>query len=238
MSFSTPRRLLALALPLGLLVAGGCARTPGPPSDPNVRLSQIMEAWHDQRAAGVTCQDGYEPGRPVVDCRRLMKALEGLALEFPRHPGVLFAAATLAREEGAPEKAQGYLAALFTVRPTHPAAAILRARIAMDQGNLPQAERTLSHQILLAPDHAGLREAFASVAYLKGDWKASEERLRAAEQLGAPDWRVAYHRGLIAEARGQLDEAAAHYRRSLDASPGFERAQMRLAGLAVRPRVD
>ena len=227
-------RALGLALTSALLLAGGCARAPGPATDPNLRLAEIVGAWRDQRAAGVACQDGFEPNRPVVDCRRLMKALDTLALEFPRHPGVLFAAASMAREEGTPEKAQSYLTALFAVRPMHPTAAVLRAQIAMEQGNLPFADRTLRDQILLAPDHPGLRETHASVAYLQNDWDAAQKRLRAAERLGAPDWRVAYHRGLIAEAQGRMDDARVHYLRSLDASPGFERARMRLAGIEAR----
>ena len=74
--------------------------------------------------------------------------------------------------------------------------------------------------------------------FLQSDWEAAEKRLRAAERLGAPDWRVAYHRGLIAEARGRIDEAEAHYRRSLDASPSFTRARVRLAGLAALPAAE
>ncbi len=233
MRFSCCQRWLFL--PLALLVGGGCARTPEAPprSDPDAQLAAIIEYWNEQRTAGAGCGDSFESGRPVLDCGRLLKALDLLAVEFPRHPGVLFTAATLAREDGRPEKAQSYLGSLFTLRPVHPAAAILRARIAMDEGNLPLAERTLKEQILFVPDHAGLRETFASVAYLRKDWEAAEERLRAAERLGAPDWRVAYHRGLVAEAQGRTEEASAHYRRSIDARPGFERARSRLAGLDV-----
>ncbi|MGH0034496.1 MAG: tetratricopeptide repeat protein [Myxococcota bacterium] len=219
-----------------VLAVGGCATTDE--HSPDVRLSAIVETWRDQQAAGIGCQDGYEAQRPVVDCRRLMKALERLALDFPRHPDILFAAATLAREDGMPDKAQSYLAALSLVRPIHPEAGILRARIAMDQGNLPLAERALREQIELAPDHSGLREVFASVAYLRGDFDVATRRLRAAERLGAPDWRIAYHRGLVAEAQGRTDEASAHYRRSIDANPGFARARSRLAGLVVGPAAD
>ena len=230
MKNASPRRwlVLLLVLPLG----AACANTPSATSQhPDARLDAILEAWRDHRAAGGGCDDSFEPDRPVVDCRRIMKALEVLALEFPRHPEVLLSVAVLAQEDSQPEKAQSYLAALLEVQPDHAEAAMLRARIAMGQGNLPLAARTLEEQILYAPDHAGLRETFASVAYLQGDWVAAERRLRAAEQLGAPDWRIAYHRGLIAEAQGFTEEAGAHYRRALDARPDFERARARLAGI-------
>ena len=234
------RRLRArlVLLPLAVAALGGCATFQGTPHEADERLAEIVGEWRAQRSAGKGCLDEVGPRRPVVDCGRLLKELDLLALEFPRNPDVLFAAAGLAQEDGRPEKAQTYLSALFALRPSHPEAAILRARIAIGEGNLPLAERTLDQQIELVPDHPGLRETSASVAYLRGDWDAAEQRLRAAEQLGAPDWRIAYHRGLIAEAQGRTDEASAHYRRSLDANPGFERARSRLAGMAVIPASD
>jgi tetratricopeptide (TPR) repeat protein len=141
------------------------------------------------------------------------------------------AAGTLAYDAGEPEKAQNYLDQLFRAQPAHPEAGILRSRIAVDDGNLPLAERVLAMQIQYTPDNAALREAMSGVLYMSGDLQGARTAIDAAALLGAPAWRVAYHRGLVAEAAGQKAEAQTQYQACLDANPSFSAAKSRLSGM-------
>lgn len=229
---------IRFALILALLVAG-CAAPNGPrvmtDEDPDVRLAELLERWDALREIGAACSAHPDRG-PVADCAQLQNAVERLTLEFPRHAPSLLASAVLSAEAGELQKAQSYLDALFAVSPSHPEAAVLRSRIAIAEGNLRYARRLLSEQVQLAPAHAGLREAQAGVSYLERRWPEAERALAVAEQLGAPAWRVAYHRGLVAEARGAWGEAEEQYQRALIGNPAFTAARARLAGIAADVR--
>jgi len=228
---------LALAALLGL----GCAGASGPfgpapeRQDAAPQLAALVARWEALEASGRTCQDLPRAGQPERDCGRIELELRRLASEFPNEPSVLLANAVVLHDTGTPSRAQAYLDAALAARPTYPEAAVLRSRIASEEGNLPFARRLLRESIELSPDHPELREAAASVAYLRGDLAEARRQLRAAERLGAPAWRVAYHRGLVAEAADDPEAAAAHYRHALGIRPGYERARSRLAGLALAP---
>lgn len=226
---SVPRALAvacALALP-------ACQSPPGNPHDPSVLLRERLVAWQEVRAQGWTCEERAAESSPLVDCERISGEIALLAVEFPRHPDVLLANASIAHALKRPDQAQGYLDRLLGIQPMRPDAALLRSRIALVDGNLRLARRVLEEQIELVPDHAGLREALASVFYLEGETEAAQRSLDAAARLGAPRWRVAYNRGLIAEAEAELDEAARHYEEALRGAPEFHRARSRLRGLGV-----
>ncbi len=223
---------------LSLALAGcGSARSVLGPTweqqDAAPRLAVLLDRWEELRSAGQTCEDLPRVGQPERDCGRIQLGLRQLAAEFPSDASVLLANAVVSYEVGYPTRAQSYLDAALTVDPAYPEAAILRSRIAIEEGNLPFARRLLRESIELSPDHAGLREALASVAYLAGDFPSARKQLLAAERLGAPPWRIAYHRGLVAEAVGDPTAAAAHYRRSLEERPDYERARARLAGIQL-----
>jgi tetratricopeptide (TPR) repeat protein len=66
---------------------------------------------------------------------------------------------------------------------------------------------------------------------MSGDYPAADGQLTAAARLGAPNWRVAFHRGLIAESRKDLYKAKALYEECLVENPGFQPAEARLAGI-------
>jgi tetratricopeptide (TPR) repeat protein len=190
------------------------------------RLATLLDAYESGRNAGVNSS-----GNVLVDCERARNAIERLALEFPGHAPTLMAAGTLAYEAGESEKAQNYLDQVFRVVPGHADAAVLRSRIAIDEGNLPYARRLLDAQIQYTPDHAGLREAQSSVLYMTGDLQGAAASIAAAEALGAPAWRVAFHRGLIAEKAGRIAEARAEYQACLDENPSHASAKSRLSGM-------
>jgi len=233
---TTIRYCVSLVLGIAALAGVvGCAGSRGPawpsPHDADVRVEAVLERWRSMRAAGGTCEGADRPDIPRVDCAAFRRELERLALDFPNHPRLLLARAVLAHETGRPARAQAFLDARLGRPGSHPEAAVLRARIAAEEGNLPFAARMLREQVELRPDHAGLREAAAAVAYLREELDEAERQLGAAERLGSPAWRVAYHRGLLAEARGDLVEARARYRTALRHRPDFGPARSRLVGL-------
>lgn len=190
------------------------------------RLDQLLNAYETGRNEGLNSS-----GNLLVDCERARASIERLALEFPQHARTLMAAGTLSFEAAEPEKAQNYLDQVFRVQPANPEAGVLRSRIAIEDGNLPLAQRVLTTQIQYTPDHAGLREALSAVLYMSGDWKGARAATDVAEALGAPSWRVAYHRGLIAEGAGDHAEARRQYQACVDKNPAFPAAQSRLSGM-------
>ncbi len=213
------------------LVLLACQTPQENPHDPNVLLRDYLLAWEEGRAKGWNCEERAARSSPLIDCERITRDIARLAVDFPRHPDVLLANASISYAMRRPEEAQAYLDRLIRLQPIEPDAAVLRSRIALGDGNLRLARRILEEQIELVPDHAGLREALASVLYLEGDTEAARRSLSAAARLGAPDWRVAYNRGLVAEAEDKPDEAASHYQEALAAAPEFLQARSRLRGL-------
>jgi tetratricopeptide (TPR) repeat protein len=196
--------------------------------DPEQRLAELL-------AARTCAEHGGEcspnDGHIVVDCERIDNELERLALEFPRNVPVLYANAQVAYEKRERVKALRYLNALFAVEPVNPEAAVLRSRVSIDEGNVPAAVRWLEAQVRSTPDNAELREAHAAALYMKGDWAGARQALDVAALLGAPAWRIDFHRGLVAEAVGDARSAERHYQDALRADPELDAATMRLRGL-------
>ncbi len=198
--------------------------------DPDTRLARLVDEY-DQAKSGQTTYDGSI----LRDCSRIQLETERLALDVPGHVPTLMACAVMAYEAQETVKAQRYLDAIFHDQPAHAEAAILRSRIAIDEGNLPYARRLLSTQIQYAPDNASLREAYSGVLYMSHDLEGARGEITAAEKLGAPAWRVAYNRGLIAEAGGQNEEAQRQYKAAVDGNPDFPQARSRLSGMKAMP---
>jgi len=222
--------LSTLLLGLGALCLAGCASSSfghrDDASSADEQLDYLLSSYESGRNDGINSS-----GNLLADGERARNAIERLALEFPSHTRTLMAAGALAYEAGEPEKAQNYLDQVFRVQPASPEAGILRSRIAIDEGNLPLALRVLEMQVQYTPDHAGLREALSGARYMSGDLEGARSAIDAAAALGAPAWRVAFHRGLFAEAAGQSGEAQAQYQACIDANPSFLAAKSRLSGM-------
>ena len=219
-------------LPFTLLVVS-CAvlnpRSHDAPRDPDAESAAIRAAWNKVRSD----EEGNEqPGRMDRE-EQLLDQAESLALEYPKHEPSLMLCAGLSYALRRPERSRAYLDSILNVDPAHADAATLRARIAIEAGSVPYATGLLERTIELRPDHAGLRETLASAYYLSDRPKDALDVLDAAERLGAPAFRIAYNRGLIAEGEGRVEEAAGHYRDALAARPGWPPAQRRLAGLGA-----
>jgi Flp pilus assembly protein TadD len=139
--------------------------------------------------------------------------------------------AVVAYSAGQRAKAQQFLDRIFE-RPTiHPEAAVLRARIAIEEGNVTFALRVLEEQINGAPNNAELRELHGAALYVSRQFDRARQELRAAGSLGAPDWRVSYHLGLVEEAVGNRDAAIVHYTDAAAKNPQWKPAQDRLDAL-------
>lgn len=242
---------LLQGLALCVLATLSACNSPGmgyrsPETDPDVRLIGLMGV-HRGEDVTQSCPNGCadrgkpncercrhlidERGRIVIDHERTRNAVERLAVEFPNHAPTLFAAASLAYDNGEKERAAGFLDELLARHAVHPEAAVLRSRIAIQEGNLPGAKRTLEQQIQFTPDHYGLREALSATQFLDGRLRESLTQLEIAERLGAPAWRVAFNRGLIAEAAGNSRGAIEQYEIALAERPGYRAAASRKAGL-------
>lgn len=222
-----------LAPALLMLVASCQSSTFGHRSastDPDERLAALMSSYDGSRGSSAG-DDGSK--HEIVDPERVRNELERLSLEFPAHVPTLMANGVLAYEHGKPVTASRYLDAIFALEASHPEAAIQRARIAIEEGNLPFARKLLTTQIDYRPDHFGLRESMASVQFLTQDYSASATSLDSAAKLGAPAWRVAFHRGLVAKARGDRLEALRQFEIARAGNPTFRPAIAQLAGLQV-----
>jgi predicted Zn-dependent protease len=195
--------------------------------NPDERLTALREEYEQAKA-------GQHQQEILVDCDRVRLEIERLALEFPDHVPTLMTNAALAYDHHETVKAQRYLDTLFSKQPVHPEAAVLRSHIALDESNVPYARRLLEAQIRYTPDHALLREAYSGVLYMARDFEGASSEITMAERLGAPPGRVAYHRGLIAEATGNTDEARKQYKAAADADPGDVRSRSRLSGMNAK----
>ena len=124
---------------------------------------------------------------------------------------------------------------LLARRPGYPEAAVLRARLAIEVGGLGYARELLERQIRFRPDSALLYEALAATLFADGAHDAAADALDRAEKLGAPVWRVDFNRGLIAEQKGEIEEAMELYDRAARANPAWPDSGSRLRGLEAQP---
>ena len=193
--------------------------------DPDARLAAVLQPLESARATG--CVIGNE-------CDRLQREMARLTVICAGHAPTLMANAVLAYDDHRPAESQQYLDEILAQPRSYPDAAALRARIAIEEGNLPFARRLLEQHIRLVPDHAGLHETYAAALYLDGKMPQAIDELSMAAALGAPAWRVAYHRGLIEEASGRLAEASRFYSEALQGNPSWTAAESRLKALRAR----
>ena len=178
--------------------------------------------------------DGFAPHRDEVRRERLRYDVERLATRHPNHVPSQVAAAAIALDAGDRMRAQAYADRALALAPTDVEARTLRVRIAVADGATELARRLVDDGLRARPDAAGLHESSAWLHQLAGEADAALAALTLAERLGAPAARVAFHRGLVEEQRGDVDAAERHYRSALAADAGCEAAARRLAGLVAR----
>jgi len=227
---TTAFRFIAAVAPL--LLAAACASSQltrrQECHNPDAQLEELVADLDAKSGEG--CWN-WESHDPPSECERLRREIERLSIVCPNHVPTLLTNAVMAHEAGQSAKAQQFLDRIFEYPRSHPDAAALRGQIAIEDGNLPFARRFLEQQIRLAPDSAQLRETYAAALYLGRQFDEARRELMAAEGLGSPRWRVAYHLGLLEEAAGRLDEAQKLYAESVEKNPGWAPAQSRLRSL-------
>jgi tetratricopeptide (TPR) repeat protein len=229
----TIARTLAIAVVIAWLpccsVTGFNARPQ--PVSPDQALCDYLGALRRARAEGGEAEVVPGEAGTRMDAHRIESEIRRLALEFPTHVPTLLANAMLSYEVDDRESAQRYLDRLLAIHPGHADAAVLRCQIALREGDVPLASKTLEKAIVVSPDQAELHETMAAVDYFAGHFDAAQTELATAQNLGAPCWRIAFHRGLIAESVGERELALSQYALVLSERPGFEPAQARSRAL-------
>ena len=233
-------RVLASCLLLAFCSLASCL-TPTPTwyGKPDQELEALLSQLRDVRGGAFEGEASRAPESPQEG--ELVRAIEALSLTYPSHVPVLVACASLAYERSDSVRAQKLLDQALAIRPDHVPATLLRVRIASEAGNLPYARRRLTEQLQLTPDDSVLHEAYAGVLYLLGDYEEAlleldlSDRLRRAPQGG---WSTNYHRGLIAEAQGDLGAALGYYQLSCAQNTEFEPAARRRRWLEGRGTQD
>jgi len=198
--------------------------------------SRVHQAWQNLSAA-VQTPGGCDPDNGLR-CDTIRAEMERLSVECPYSPDVVMANALLAFEDHNPARAQQLLDELSALGVSNPEAASLRIRIAIEEGNIPFALRFAEQQIRHMGDDAGLRETYASALYFAGRWEETRTQLAAAQELGAPAWRVGYAQGLVAESEGKFDEAKQRYQEALKSRPEWRQAESRLRALIATGKVS
>ncbi|WP_373079975.1 tetratricopeptide repeat protein [Zhongshania sp.] len=199
--------------------------------DPDTRLNQMLAMYEKTDDFGNSCNELWNAYSATTDCERIQREVERLGIEFPNHPRIMMANATMQYQAGRPDKAQFTLDQLLADRGPHPEAAILRTKIALEEGNTARARAVLQKQIIISPSNFELREALASTYYIEGKYDEAAKALSAAGRLGAPGWRLSYHQGLIREARKDWKGACSLYLMSIEQRPDFQAPSARLIGL-------
>jgi Flp pilus assembly protein TadD len=78
----------------------------------------------------------------------------------------------------------------------------------------------------------------ASIHFFGGELDAAEKALARAEHLGRDQWSIAYHRGLIAERRGDVGAARVQFRKANELNPAHIASRAHLIGLEPIPAVE
>jgi tetratricopeptide (TPR) repeat protein len=229
------RALAACAILAGTLAAGGCRMAPterNQEGDPDARLASALSELDKARSSGRNNNTVASDESVIMDPESARLRFDNLAVEYPAHVPTLTMCALLSFEAGEFEKSAAYADRALALQPEHNFAAILRARVALQEGNLPRARDVLSRQIAMTPESPYLHEMLASVHYFSGELAAAEQELRLAEHHGSEPARLAYLNGLLAEKRGNPDDAKKLFAKAVELDPGFEEAQSQLLGLS------
>ncbi len=192
---------------------------------------QLMPAWKKWQEARTKPGGCGSLDHGTYTCQEQRREIERVSYVCPSYVPALMASAILAYDEQQFARAQQYLDVLFGLQKVHASAAVLRGRIALEEGNIPFALRFLAEHVKLSPDDAELREVYAGSLYLAGKMAEAKKQLAVAAHLGAPAWRVGYHKGLIEEAGDNLHQALQYYEEALKDRADWDVALARRDGI-------
>lgn len=221
-----------------LLVAflHGCASQSsfvGDVEDPEREVTRLIELELENVREGNYCR--RDPQSDFNGCDGVLQRLTQLYTRFPDMERLQFALAISFHARDKNREALYYLDRLLDYDHPRPEAAILAARLAMEEGNIQRAESLLRAQKRVTPMHPVLHETLAAVFYLKHEPEQGFAALAAAEQLGAPAWRLAYHRGLLFELSNNEAAACEQYAKSFAINSSFGFPEGRILGLTHNP---
>lgn len=198
---------------------------------PDERLNELLPTAASGYHININCYSQDELGNPMVDCRALAHEVEKLYLHYPHHQRITLANAMLQFEIGNTSNSQFLLDQLLSTRAKNPQAAVLRARIALEEGNLNLARNIASQHLQTSPSYYRLYEMRAASYFMEGRYNKALKELGYAEQFGAPNWRIYYHRGLIHEAQLHWAAACDNYFKVLSLSMNHDASTARLMKL-------
>lgn len=225
--------LLAAAAATGACASMDHQRNSKP--DPDTRLNHMLKLDQEAYDSGRMCREIWHDQGRLVDCQAIQREIDRLYVEYPTHERILLANAVMHFEFGQAQSAQWLLDQLLQRSGSFPAAVVLRSQLAMRDGNLTLARRMLDEHIPRAPDHAALHETLASVHFLEGRYADAARSLQRAAMLGAPDWRIFYHRGLLHEMQQRFEQACQAYDNSIAYKPHQRASLARMIGLSHQP---
>ncbi len=226
---------LALCLSLaGAFALSACAHAPHArhdSADADARLAAALKEWDQAHSTGMNNGAVYADEPVIVDSGAAKLHIEQIALEFPRHVPTLVMCAQICFQAGEIEKASAYADRALTLQSDNNFAGIIRAQAALSDGNLPKAREVAKKQLSLTPDSCYLHEVMAGIEFYAGDMAACEREVSLAERYGSDPWRIAYHRGLLAERRGDPSEAKKQFEKSAQLCPTADFAKSRMNGI-------
>lgn len=202
--------------------------------DPNAEAEMILEQYYQHLNAGVECHPDHR-AKSFADCDGLLVRASHLYTGFPQNERVRLTLALMLYQSDRKAQASFLLDQLLAGSRPRPEAAILRARMAMEEGNTGLASSLLTQQLRNNPLHSQLHEVMSAVHFLNRNYPGAFQELSLSERLGAPDWRVAYHRGLIFEHQRDIAAACEQYVFAYTRNPEFVAPQSRLLALADQP---
>ncbi len=169
----------------------------------------------------------------------LARDLRSLSLQQPEHVPTLIADAALSIETGRSDRAVSLLDMALKAEPDNVDAVQLSVQVAARSGDLAGAHRRVEAALRTRPDAPGLHEAHAALLFVEERYPEALEALDRADALaGEASWRSHYHRGLIAEDLGELEDAERHYRLCQDLEPSFEPAARRLRWILAQASLE
>ncbi|MEP5286211.1 MAG: hypothetical protein ABJQ33_08280 [Alloalcanivorax venustensis] len=218
------------------LAMTGCAsqqKFVGEVDHPEQEVKRLVELELANIQSGEYCR--RDPQSPFNGCDGVLQRLTQLFTTFPDYEQLQLALAVSYHARQKNREAQYYLDLLLKKNRPRPEAAILAARLAMEEGNTRRALALLEAQKRLSPMHSGIHETLAAVFYLNHQPQSGFSALAAAEQLGAPAWRVAYHRGLLYELSKNESAACEQYAKSYTLKSSYGLPEGRILGLTHNP---
>ncbi|WP_416397239.1 tetratricopeptide repeat protein [Allohahella sp. A8] len=219
-----------------VLAMTGCASQQtfvGEIGDPEQEVTRLIEHELVNIQSGEYCRP--DPQSLFNGCDGALRRLTQLFTKFPDYERLQLALAVAYQARNKNREAQYYLDVLLANNRPRPEAAILAARLAMEEGNTRRAQALLEPQMRLSPMHPGIHETLAAVFYLNHEPQKGFSALAAAEQLGAPEWRIAYHRGLLYELSDNESAACEQYAKSYTHRDSFRLPEGRILGLTHNP---